>query len=776
MTSSAQHSLNGTPGALPAAADAMSSADNDFAIIEAALRSSGGHADALDALERLVNQQHALRRQLARAEGFFAGFAEHSPSPLWIKDAEGCYLVGNRALLDYFGVAQDSIMGKDNSDFWPPDVARVLSEHDHRVLQDKQVVKTMETTDDGARHWMVHRFPIDVGGESFLGGSAIEMTAEVKKEQALVRHDSFYVLLSRLTAVVSRARTLEALCLETCRVTVAQAGIQIAAISRCNGNGTDGAHMFASVERDGQEVAWHQYAISTEPDWFAADLAKQALDHGRMCYSHALNSACRRRNLASCMAIPLFANNKPWGVLTLYSPQADLFDTFYQERAGEIGTELSFGIERLVNAHELFKLARTNPLTSLPSRVHFEEQIAALAAAEARGSVVVINVNRFDEISSAYGNAAAVGLMRAIAQRLNLEVPPHMLLSHIGVGRFALFFPQGEPVTPLEYVRDTIAPLLQGAYQVDSHKIWCTINAGAAALPEDGTSADALLVKAWDALASARAKDERFGSYDRHADQALARELSLESELRDAIARREFVNYYQPKIDLKTGKLAGAEALIRWNHPVRGIVAPAEFVPVLERSGLVIAAGRQVMERAMLDWCGWRDAGLAPPQIAVNVAPAQLRCDTLMGDLERILALAGPDAHPLSIEITEGSLLSGHARVIGILARMRELGVPVAIDDFGTGYSSLSYLVSLPVDVLKVDRSFIRQMAHDAGYMGLVSTIVSLAHNLDLTVVAEGVETEEEAKLLRLLRCEQGQGFLYSKPVPASEFARLLNP
>lgn len=769
MTSSAQRS----PDLAVVLSDGAAAApDADLALLAEFLRRQPGSEAALAALCRLSDSHQQLQRQLARAEGFFAGFAEHSPSPLWIKDGDGRYVMGNRALLGYFGVEQPGIRGKDDTHFWPPEVERLLAGHDRRVLDNKEVVKTLETTDDGQRHWLVHRFPIDVAGESYLGGSAIEMTTEVEKERALVRHDSFYMLLSRLTAVVSRARTLEALCLETCRVTASQAGVQIAAISRCT-PGRGALRLFTTVETDGAEVCWDANG-TPDADWYAAELADVALASGRMQFSHTLNVACQRRSLTSCMAVPLFANNLPWGVLSLYSPQADLFDAFYQERAGEIGTELSFGIERLVNAQEMYRLARTNPLTSLPSRVHFEEQIAALAAAEARGNVVLINVNRFDEISSAYGNAAAIGLMRAIAQRLNLEVAAHMVLSHIGIGRFALFFPASEPGSPMDYVCETLMPLLQGAYHVEDHKIWCTINAGAAALPEDGASADALLVKAWDALASARAKDERFGFYDRHADQALARELSLEAELRDAIARKEFVNYYQPKIDLKTGKLAGAEALIRWNHPTRGIVMPAEFVPVLERSGLVVAAGRQVMQQAMRDWRYWHDAGLRPPQIAVNVAPAQFRCDTLIADIERALGMAESHLQPLSIEITESSLVADHARVADILTRIRNLDVPIAIDDFGTGYSSLSYLVSLPVDVLKVDRTFVMKMAHDAGYMGLVSTIVSLAHNLDLKVVAEGIETEEEAKLLRLLRCEQGQGYLYSKPVPAEAFRALL--
>jgi diguanylate cyclase len=339
-----------------------------------------------------------------------------------------------------------------------------------------------------------------------------------------------------------------------------------------------------------------------------------------------------------------------------------------------------------------------------------------------------------------------------------------------------VFLPAHGTQTAAEFIHETAVPMLQGAYQVKEHKIWCTINAGAAALPDDGTSADELLVKSWDALSAARELDLRFGQYDRAADRVVARQISLEVELRDALERHEFVNFYQPKIDLRTGKLTGAEALVRWRHPQRGLVSPSEFVPELERTGLVIAVGRQVMQRAMLDWRAWHDAGLQSPQIAVNVAPAQFRCDSLFKDIEHALQTAGADKCPLSIEITESSLVSDHDRVVEILSKVRALDVPVAIDDFGTGYSSLSYLVSLPVDVMKIDRSFVTRMSQDAGYMGLVSTVVSLAHNLDLKVVAEGIETEEEAKLLKLLRCEQGQGYLYGHPVPADEFAALLEP
>jgi len=738
---------------------------------------SAAQRQALSDLAGAARTQQELRRNLSRAESFLSGFAEHSPSPLWIKDRSGSYVMGNAALHGFFGVP--TVVGKDDSHFWPEDIRRSLEEQDRAVLEHGEVIKTMETSNDGARHWLVHKFPIDVDGEPFLGGSAIDMTEEVAKERALIRHDNFYVLLSRLSAIISRARSLEALCLDTCREAAHQPGLEIVDICRRD-EATGAARLFTSALRDGSEHEWRsgaQDAPGDDPalaDWFMPQLAAAAASTATLQFSNDVNDGCSRREIRSCMAIPLLVNGKCWGVILFYSTRADFFDSFYRERAGELGTELSFGLERLLNAQELHRLARTNALSGLPSRLRFDEEVAALASRNASGTVLLININRFDEISSAYGNTAAIGLMRQVAQRLRGEVADRMVLSHVGIGRFALFYPVDEARSPRGYVHDVIIPLLEGSYQVDQHKIWCTVNVGAAMLPEDGTTADELLVKAWDALAGARHMEEHIGFYDRDADHALARQISMEAELRDAVERGEFVNYYQPKVDLKTGKIAGAEALVRWRHPRRGIVPPAEFVPVLERSGLVIEVGRIVMQKAMEDWRTWHDAGLAPPQIAVNVAPAQFRCDTLFDDIEKALNTAEAHMRPLSIEVTESSLVSDHRRVVDILTRVRNLDVPVAIDDFGTGYSSLAYLVTLPVDVLKIDRSFVIKMAQDSGYMGLVQTIVSLAHNLELEVVAEGIEKPEEAKLLKLLRCEYGQGNLYGKPVPAEEFAALL--
>jgi EAL domain-containing protein (putative c-di-GMP-specific phosphodiesterase class I) len=244
--------------------------------------------------------------------------------------------------------------------------------------------------------------------------------------------------------------------------------------------------------------------------------------------------------------------------------------------------------------------------------------------------------------------------------------------------------------------------------------------------------------------------------------------------LRHAFDAGEFRIHYQPKVDMRNGAIVGVEALIRWNRPGHGLIAPASFVPLLEESGLILEVGAWVLRQAAADHRDWLQKGLTAPPIAVNVSPLQLRRSDFIAVLERAVGSDDERRVPLEIEITENVLMDKTDEVIQTLSRIRQMGVSVAIDDFGTGYSSLRYLARLPIDTLKIDRSFVMAMTENADDMAIVPSIVSLAHGLDLKVIAEGVETGEQQKLLRLLRCDQMQGYLFSKPVAKDELENLM--
>ena len=418
---------------------------------------------------------------------------------------------------------------------------------------------------------------------------------------------------------------------------------------------------------------------------------------------------------------------------------------------------------------------QTDRLTGLPNWFHFEAQFDA--SRPSKGIVAFVRLKTVSQINSAHGFRVADALIKQTADRLRAFTDGGAFIGRIKRGLFILFFPDADSGEFSAVTAPQLTAVLQAPYNVNNLALVCPINLGFAAFPGDGKSLDEVVNAADAALQMAIERDEPVAFFDKSVDNVLSMHYRLEPQLREALREGQFVNFYQPKIDLATGRIAGVEALIRWMHPQRGLVPPMEFVPALESIGLIGEVGDQIIRRALADWTAWRAAGLPAPRIAVNVAAAQLRSDAFVQELRGALALSGADASALGIEVTESVLISNMERAIEVLTEVRKLGIPVAIDDFGTGYSSLAYIVTLPIDEVKIDRAFIKKITADPAYKGIVNTCISLAHNLNLKVVAEGVEIEGQATMLKQLGCDQAQGFLYSPPVPADQLARMLrNP
>jgi EAL domain-containing protein (putative c-di-GMP-specific phosphodiesterase class I) len=296
---------------------------------------------------------------------------------------------------------------------------------------------------------------------------------------------------------------------------------------------------------------------------------------------------------------------------------------------------------------------------------------------------------------------------------------------------------------------------------------------GLALFPNDGTDAETLLANAEAALRKAKESGERQVFYTPDLTERTGVSLTLENKLRRALENDEFVLHYQPKIEVESRRIVGAEALIRWQSPELGLVPPGKFIPLMEETGMILDVGTWALKRAAADHRRWTEKGLRPPRVAVNVSAIQLRQKDFVGAVEQAI-LEGVAPTGIDLEITESLVMEDIEANISKLKEVRGLGLGIAIDDFGTGYSSLSYLAKLPVQILKIDRSFVITMLNEPDTMTLVQTIISLAHSLRLKVVAEGVDAEEQAKVLRLLRCDQMQGYLFSKPVPAEALIRLL--
>jgi diguanylate cyclase (GGDEF)-like protein len=393
-------------------------------------------------------------------------------------------------------------------------------------------------------------------------------------------------------------------------------------------------------------------------------------------------------------------------------------------------------------------------------------------------ALFLIDLERFKNINDSLGRPAGDALLRQVAEWLTRNVGDANLLARVGADHFAVVLPdvkQEGDVTRL--LEKTMEALPQHPFQLNDAEFRIAAKIGVALFPDDGANADTLFKNAEAALKKTKTSGDRYLFYTQKMTEMVASKLTLENQLRQALEKGEFVLHYQPKVSLANGKLTSAEALIRWNDPRTGLVPPGRFIPVLEETGLIYEVGRWALHKAIEDYLRWRNAGLAAVPIAVNVSPLQLRHRNFIAEIKGAIGIDAHAAAGLELEITESLIMEDVKHSIASLQAIRAMGVGIAIDDFGTGFSSLSYLSQLPVDTLKIDRSFVNDMTTAPEGLALVSTIINLARSLKLKVVAEGVETEEQSRLLRLLSCDEMQGYLFSKPVPIEIFeARYLAP
>jgi diguanylate cyclase (GGDEF)-like protein len=428
---------------------------------------------------------------------------------------------------------------------------------------------------------------------------------------------------------------------------------------------------------------------------------------------------------------------------------------------------------------QLIYQVRHDELTGLPNRLLFKERLSQeIASARREGrrlALLYIDLDRFKSINDSLGHTAGDELLEQTARRMRTCLRESDTLARLGGDEFAIILPNVAGPQSVTTVAEHIAESLSDPFVIGQQESYVSASIGVAMCPTDGRDSEELLKKADTAMY--RAKDAgrgRFVYFEERMNAEAVERVALERELRQALLRSEFVLHYQPQLDLRTGRISGAEALLRWNHPTRGLVLPGVFIAVAEETGLIDQLGRWVLLQACAQHAAWRSAGLNPPRIAVNVSGRQFRRSDLVQVVEEALRQSGTPASALEIEVTESLFMDESAHAVAVLSQLRQMGAQVAIDDFGTGYSSMSYLKRLPVDVLKVDQSFIADMTDNHDTRAIAKAIINLAHTLNKSVVAEGVETAEQLVLLKRWRCNRVQGYYFSRPLPPERFLELL--
>ncbi len=718
-------------------------------------------------------------------------------------DRDGCITYCNDYLLRLTGWQRDEVAGRNWFDLFVPhdmpgapdlpDAPRVRSMF-ASLLADQPMAWHYDNeilTRAGERrlvHWN-NTVLRSVGGQ-VTGVAALgeDITERREAERKVKRLNRVYAMLSGINTLIVRVRERGELFREACRVAVEHGQFKMAWIGR--------------VDHGLQEVV--PVALAGEGADFLMHVRRQLWLSGTPPPDESLSASAVRtrqavvcediqndprimvprelgeRGVASMAVLPLMVAHEVVGVIALFADESRFFDDDEMRLLTELAGDIGFAMDHLDKEERLNYLAYYDEITGLPNRTLFLERsgqhLRPRDGAKALLGVALVDISRFRIVNDTLGRRAGDELLRQVAQRLKQAAGDAVDVARIGINSFGVAVPDARDAGAVALSVDHLMrACFDAPFALDGTELRMAAKAGVAVFPLDGADAETLLRNAEAALNKAKASAEKLLFYASEMNTRVAEALSLEGRLREALERGQFVLHYQPKQQLASGIIAGAEALIRWNDPQRGLVPPGLFIPILEETGLIYDVGRWALHQALADNRRWREAGLPPVRVAVNVSFLQLRHRGFIAEVRDAIADDPQAAAGLELEITESMVMDDVQRSTESLKALRDMGISIAIDDFGTGFSSLSYLARLPVDTLKIDRSFITNLGTGPQGLALVSTIINLGHSLALKVVAEGVETGGQSRMLALLGCDEMQGYLLSRPVPADQFeARFL--
>src|SRR3989338_2026959 len=430
-------------------------------------------------------------------------------------------------------------------------------------------------------------------------------------------------------------------------------------------------------------------------------------------------------------------------------------------------------------AEHIQRLAYYDTLTDLPNRALLSDRLdLAIAHAKRSGykcAVLFLDMDRFKNINDALGHSIGDQLLKSVATRLKECAREVDTVARMGGDEFVVVMDGMAEIGSILTVARKMLHSLSQPYEVEGHNIRATPSIGISVYPEDGTDRESLIMNADSAMYHAKENGRNdFKFFVPDMKTKVAEKLFIESDLRKALEYGQFVLHYQPQVDILTGHIIGAEALVRWNHPTAGLISPAKFIPIAEESGLIVPLGEWILNEACRQNLAWQKTGLPPISIAVNLSAVQFRQQNLCQLINKVLSDTGLDPHYIELELTEGLVMSNTNSAIETPNCFKEMGVHISIDDFGTGYSSLSYLKHFPIDFLKIDQSFVRDITTNPDDAAITTAIINMAQGLNLRTIAEGVETADQLAFLRLHSCDVVQWYYFSKPVPATEFADIL--
>jgi diguanylate cyclase (GGDEF)-like protein len=613
----------------------------------------------------------------------------------------------------------------------------------------------------------------------------IDITERKAAQDRIFQLNRVYAMLSGINTLIVRVRDRDDLFREACRLAVDAGGFLmslIAVVDKSSGQ-------IVPVATSGKSEALFTAikTILSSPEEAPKTMVARAIREKKSIVSNdsqndpavlfAVNYA--DSSIRAMAVLPLMVADQAIGVLALYAGEPELFHEAEMKLLTELASDIAFAIDHLDKQERLNYLAYFDVLTGLPNRTLFYERLTqGLALARRKQTmlaVLSVDLDNFKTVIDTLGHGIGDLCLQEAGHRLASCLRETDTVGRMSSDKFAIILPEVENTEGAANVARKIIESCRTVYLIDGHELFISASIGITLFPDDADSSNALVGNADSAMY--RAKDQGRNTYQfftPEMNRNTQDKLRLEADLHYALSRGEFLLYYQPKVSCTTGQITGLEALLRWQHPLRGLVGPIDFIPALEATDLIIEVSAWVLTTACVQAQSWHAAGLGTPTIAVNVSGRQMLGDGLCQLVRQALDTSGLAPAYLELELTESQLMKNAENVIGILARLKAMGVRLSVDDFGTGYSSLAYLKRFPIDSLKVDRAFVRDIIADPNDVSITRAIITLAHSLNLKVVAEGVETEGQLGLLIANYCDEIQGYYFSWPLPAEEATALL--
>lgn len=702
------------------------------------------HRIAREITEDLRRSQAELREAQRKTELLL----ETLPNPVFFKGRDGNYLGVNKAWEAFFQRPRASIIGRPVHDLYPhaPQVAERMHAADQELWAEPgtQSYEARITLPDGTQHDTLYykaTFTGPHGQVAGLIGTIIDIT---ERKQSEKRQAMEHAITRVLAASADAASTFP----------------QVMRIL-CEALGWKGGAL------------WRREAQRREPaliaTWGAAPSRSDKL---------GASSVQWRAEPEGSLSVPLLLGRDALGAM-LFAGVARAPDAELTAMLQAIGSQVAQYLQRTQAEDALRFVATHDALTGLPNRVMFSQRLehAIMQARRHRRQLAVlfIDLDRFKVINDTLGHDFGDTLLRDVAQRLMQNLRASDTVARLGGDEFVVLLEETSAPMYVASVAQKLLGALAQAFALAGKEYHVPASIGVSTYPADGETA-AVLLKSAD-IAMYRAKEQGRNTFQFYAAEQnihTVERLTLESGLRRALERGQLVLHYQPQVETASGRIVGVEALVRWQHPELGLLPPASFIAIAEETGLIVPIGQWVLHAACATQRAWREAGLAPLRMSVNLSPRQFLHEALTRDIEMIVRASNADAAYLELEITEGMVMQDPERAVSVLRDMRNIGVHIAIDDFGTGHSSLAYLKRFPVDHLKIDRSFIADIPAERGNAAITQAIIAMAHSLELKVIAEGVESEAQYQFLLAQGCDQYQGYFFSKPLPAEQMRALL--